>query len=724
MKRRPSLRAALLASAAIVPTLAALAFAQEPITEQPPPPPPAASADTSGVVVLDEITVAASKTGEPVATTLASVSQVSEQELEILQPMNASDIFFGVPGVTGQSDARRTQTSVNIRGLQDFGRVAVIVDGARNNFQRSDHGTQSVFWVEPEMLKEATIVRGPVANIYGSGAIGGVVVLETKAADDFLLPEERTAAALTGRYETNGDGFMTSATAAARISDAFGVIGNVVYRTADDFEDGDSDTVDGTGFDVIAGMAKATIRPADAHEIELGWIGNHDEWVEEAGAARDTELDQNTFTAEYDYSDPDNNWLDLHIGAYLNDTDQRQVQLEDEEQYDEETGEIVVVPAGAERGFALQTVGFDVWNTSRFDGYGLSHEVTYGGDWFRDEVETDDPIGGGEVYTPSGERQAYGAFLQDRVGYSDWLEIVGGVRFDGYSLDGTVDGEDVSSDGRRLSPRITIGVSPFERSALAGLQLYGTYAEGYRSPSVTETLISGLHPSGVTFPFLPNPDLEPETAKTTEFGVNYVRDGLFLPGDGLRVKAAIFNNDVDDYIELVTLTPAILGGDPECSFVPTPGRIPICVRYENVAEARIRGFEFESFYDAGRFFGGFNVTVLDGENLVTDEPLATVPPAEVTARLGFRFLREKAVVGGEVRHVFEDDDVDEPFVDNYTLVNLFAAYAPNDNFRFDLRLNNLFDETYANYLNVVGGEAVFEQGFNAKIGATIRFGAV
>ena len=64
-------------------------------------------------------------------------------------------------------------------------------------------------------------------------------------------------------------------------------------------------------------------------------------------------------------------------------------------------------------------------------------------------------------------------------------------------------------------------MSPFESVGLGGLQVYGTYAEGYRSPSLSETLISGLHPAGVSFPFLPNPNLKPEIGKTSEIGVNY-----------------------------------------------------------------------------------------------------------------------------------------------------------------------------------------------------------
>jgi hemoglobin/transferrin/lactoferrin receptor protein len=432
-----------------------------------------------------------------------------------------------------------------------------------------------------------------------------------------------------------------------------------------------------------------------------------------SGPGRDTELDQHTLTARYDYADPENQWIDFHLNGYLNDVSQHQVQRGEEIQFDEDTGLPEVIPAGTERSFDLRTTGFDVWNTSRLDTFDFHHAVTLGGDWFRDEVETTDPVGGGDVYTPSGERQAYGAFVQDRVEYSDWLEVIGALRFDGYSLSGEVDGEDVSSEGERLSPRLTVGVSPFERTALSGIQLYGTYAEGYRSPSVTETLITGLHPAGVVFPFLPNPDLKPETATTYEVGLNFTRDGVFQDSDGIRVKTALFRNDVEDYIGLQRVLPGAFGGDPDCPFnPPIPGvpSIPLCFQYVNVAEVRIDGFEFESLYDAGRFFTGFTATLLDGEDRETGERLLTIPPAQLTARLGFRFLDERLVVGGEVNHVFEEDEIDAPLAEDYTLANLFAFYQPNENVRFDLRLNNIFDEPYANYLNAASGAEAWSRG--------------
>ncbi|TIW70634.1 MAG: TonB-dependent receptor, partial [Mesorhizobium sp.] len=155
--------------------------------------------------LLDKILVL-SRTGETAIQSLASASHVDREQLDRRMATTPNEMLLGVPGVTVQADARRVSSSINIRGLQDFGRVAVIIDGARQDFQRSDHGTQSTFYVDPELIKSVDVIRGPVANTYGSGAIGGVVFFDTKDAEDFLKPEESWASALTGRYESNGKG--------------------------------------------------------------------------------------------------------------------------------------------------------------------------------------------------------------------------------------------------------------------------------------------------------------------------------------------------------------------------------------------------------------------------------------------------------------------------------------------------------------------------------------
>ncbi|TIX02742.1 MAG: TonB-dependent receptor, partial [Mesorhizobium sp.] len=162
--------AALLAGAAAIALLTPSANAQQAAqptadqqqAEQAQTPEEAAPA---GATLLDQILVI-SRTGETAIDSLASVSHVDQEQLERRMATTPNEMLLGVPGVAVQADARRVSSSINIRGLQDFGRVAVIVDGARQNFQRSDHGTQSTFYIDPELIKSVDVIRGPVANTY------------------------------------------------------------------------------------------------------------------------------------------------------------------------------------------------------------------------------------------------------------------------------------------------------------------------------------------------------------------------------------------------------------------------------------------------------------------------------------------------------------------------------------------------------------------------------
>ncbi|TGQ39646.1 TonB-dependent hemoglobin/transferrin/lactoferrin family receptor [Mesorhizobium sp. M00.F.Ca.ET.216.01.1.1] len=711
--------AALLAGAAAITVLAPPAKGQQAVQTDQQQTDPSDKADeakpsVAGATLLDKILIL-SRTGETAIESLASASHVDKEQLERRMATTPNEMLLGVPGVTVQADARRVSSSINIRGLQDFGRVAVIVDGARQDFQRSDHGTQSTFYVDPELIKSVDVIRGPVANTYGSGAIGGVVFFDTKDADDFLRDGETWAASATGRYESNGKGWTTSATGAYRFNENWDALANIVYRNYSDYKDGGGDTVEGTGFDVLSGLLKTTIRPTDNSELKLGWVGSSDGWNEISGdtPVNDVDLKANTFTARYNITDEDKSWLDLHINASYNKTNLDLTSLIPQNRFDPVTGLPVVLPAGSASTFDVGTSGIDIWNTSRFETGGIAHELTYGGDWVGDDVETGGTAGGDSFYTPSGKRDVSGAYVQNKLTW-DWLEVVTGLRYDSYSLKGSSS----ETSGDRLSPRITVGVSPFESARLSGLQFYGTYAEGYRSPSITETLISGNHPAGVSFPFLHNPNLKPETGKTVEFGVNYSTNGIIQVDDALRLKAAYFNNNVDNYIDGVTLS----------AYDPTSGcpfglGIPICFQYQNFAKAKIRGFEMEGVYDAQWGYAGLSASIIDGHTISYDgerADLVTVPSSQVTAQLGLRFIEDRLIVGGEVQ--YNGKPKGNAVAKDYTLVNAFASYQVTDNFKVDFRADNLFDVKYANPLNASTTSVVYEPGITLKLAATMRFG--
>src|SRR5690606_22190075 len=154
-----------------------------------------------------------------------------------------------------------------------------------------------------------------------------------------------------------------------------------------------------------------------------------------------------------------------------------------------------------------------------------------------------------------------------------------------------------------------------------------------------------------------------------ELGINYALEGLARPDDALRIKAAYFHNDIDDYIGDGFIPPS-----PGTACWP-PSDIGGCVRYQNLHSAEIKGVEREGFYDAGRYFGGLSLSVIDGHQIEQDgtrSDLETIPSTSVTASAGMRFLEERLTVGGEVQ--FNKAPKGADFADDYTLVNLYADY--------------------------------------------------
>jgi hemoglobin/transferrin/lactoferrin receptor protein len=309
-------------------------------------------------------------------------------------------------------------------------------------------------------------------------------------------------------------------------------------------------------------------------------------------------------------------------------------------------------------------------------------------------VTSRDFRGNGNVTTPSGKRTVSGGFLQWKANYSHWLEIVSAARYDHYQLSsgGT------SSSGSRVSPKITVGVTP-----VPGITPYVSYAEGYRAPSLTETVISGAHatgggpalfvcPDGTTgvFCFVPNPNLRPEVGKNKEVGVNLKFDSLFVKDDSFRGKINGFQNDISDYIDAVSYGPTL---------IPGFGTYNQYYQYQNIPAARIRGFELETMYDRGAWFVGVNATLQKGYNTQTGIGLTSVQPRRATTTAGIRLLERKLVLSAQWSAVSANTDIPAGYVPStaYNLVNVYASYQATKNALINLSVENLLNKYYRPY---------------------------
>jgi hemoglobin/transferrin/lactoferrin receptor protein len=669
---------------------------------------------------LDTITVAASKTEERAIDALAPVSVVTLDQIQGLQPKRLADIFYNVPGVSFQDRGDDAANAINIRGLQDFGRVAVVVDGARQNYQRTGHNANGSFFLDPELVGGVDIVRGPTANIYGSGAIGGVVSFRTKDIDDVVRPGERWGVDMSGSYGTNKDRRLGSIFGGVRADPTVDVFGGAVYRTQGNYKDGAGTEIGNTGNEIAAGLMKVTVRPAEGHEIKFGAVFQDYQYnigqfnrgpvltaaqraLFQGSSVYASDAKNYTGTVTWKYSRPDDMWFDWNATLYGNRTDNDQVKT----YHNSTSGAAFCGPGsfgnnisgcvGDKRGYLLDTVGIDVNNTTRFNVGGWRNALTYGFDAFQDDVKTFDSRGNSNVTTPSGQRTVSGGFVQLKNNYSTWLEIVSAIRYDRFDLDSG----NVSAGGDRFSPKITVGVTP-----VAGFTPYVSYAEGYRAPSITETLIAGEHatgggpplfpcPSGNVglFCFLPNPALRPEVGKNKEAGLNLKYNDVFTSGDSFRAKFNVFRNDIDDYIDLVGSTPipAIL--------TPVPGLFSQFYQYQNITHARIEGFEAETLYDAGTWFVGVAGHLIRGKNTETNIGLATITPRKITTTGGVRLLDRRLTISAQWSSFGANNDLPAGYLPStsYELVNLYLTYQATRDITLTASIDNLLNQYYRPY---------------------------
>jgi hemoglobin/transferrin/lactoferrin receptor protein len=678
---------------------------------------------------LDTITVAASRTEERAIDALAPVSVVTLEQIQGRQASTLGGLLYNIPGVWVQDRGDEPSTSINIRGLQDFGRVAVVVDGARQNYQRTGHFANGSFFLNPELISSIDIVRGPTANIDGSGAIGGVASFRTKDIDDVVRAGERWGVDVKTILGTNQGRALGSAFGGVRVTPNVDFFAGGTYSTQESYKDGTGFEVANTGNRLTAGIAKVTVRPADGHEVKLGTIFQEDLYsvgqpprragdpnitnpsgtISTGGTSiYKTDVKNYTTTLGWKYSQPDDRVFDWDAKVYWNRTENDQIKTaHTSTAVSAFCGNLVPGNAvsgciGSNRGYLLDTVGFDAHNTSRFEYMDWRHAVTYGGDAFQDNVKTADLQGTSDVTTPGGRRTVSGGFVQWKANYSDLLETVSALRYDNYRLEsGTT-----TSGGDRLSPKITIALMP-----VAVVTPYASYAEGYRAPSITETLVNGSHaaaspfsaffrcPSGTpgpgadsTFCFVPNPNLRPEVGKNKEIGFNIRKNDLFAAGDSFRGKINFFRNDITDYIDTVAFG------------TPLFGVIFPFLQYQNIAKARIQGFEAETMYDTGLWYVGLSGTYQDGKNLQTGFGLASVPPQKITTSAGVRLLDRTLILSMMYTSAFANLNIPPTYTPatSYQLVNLYLQYQPTRDLTLNFSVENLLNQYYRPYAIPIG----------------------
>lgn len=618
-----------------------------------------------GALALDSLTVLGAggiNANDWVYDEPRSVSVISREQMDNRPARHAADILEQTTGAYSSVSQQDPALSVNIRGIQDYGRVNMNIDGMRQNFQKSGHGQRNgTMYIDSELLSGVTIDKGTTGGMGSAGTLGGIATFNTVSASDFLAPGKELGGKLHASTGDNGTHFIGSgilalgnetgdmllAASERHLGDYWpgnkGDIGNI--RINNDTGNYDryaesikNNKIPDTNYRMHSRLAKVGWNLPANQRLQLSYLqtqtaspiagtltnlGTRPPY--ELGWKRTGYSDVMARNAAFDYSlAPEGvDWLDFQAKLYYVDTQ------DDSDTYSTSS----LLDNGYATRTRLRTYGAQAQNTSRFSlAPGHDFRANYGLEFYYDKATSDSSREGMEGVTPAGNRSVGSLFANLTYDYDGWLTLEGGLRYDRYRLRGqtglsypdlakdgqryTIDNPckalrltgcstttredwDVDRDQGKLSPTLAVAVRP----SVEWLELYTTYGKSWRPPAITETLTNGsAHSTSTQYP---NPFLQAERSRAWEVGFNVQQPDLWFEGDRLVAKVAYFDTKVDNYINL-----AIDRNKPGL-VQPSIGN---AAYVNNLSKTRFRGLEYQLNYDAGVFYADLTYTHMIGKN--------------------------------------------------------------------------------------------------------------
>jgi len=621
----------------------------------------------------------------PVAATVVEGEDLANQQADDFE-----ELIGDIPGVTIDGGPRGISQEPNIRGFRDE-QIVLRFDGGRLNFGQAHRGR---FFVDPALVQRVEVVRGGGSTLFGSGALGGVISVETVDAADLLEPGQTMGGRLSFGFNSNGDQPNGSSTVYADYGTVDLLFSLAARSVTTDLQSGDGTAIPFSQIDAANGLFKIGIEPSPDSRFELSYSLYQDDALVPANSSglptgsnpvvdRDAEVQD--FRLSWDYAPAASDWIDLSVLFYG-------TRLEIEE---------AVIPPGAPRldQTRYDTYGLEIVNRSSLN-IGAPVDLVYGIEAFRDTQEgTRD--GAPRLAFPNAEATTIGVFAEATLGLTDRLDLIAGARFDSYERDPN-DPTLAPVSEEFFSPRIGLSYRPNDN-----WQIFGNIAQAYRAPTLSELYNSGLHfATPGPFPpnnfFVPNPNLRPEESLQFEIGTRFDGFDVFRSGDQLSFSANAYYATVDDFIES---TVNITAGTTTSA---------------NVASATLWGFEAEVDYDAQDWFLGAGLSIARGEN-DAGGALGSIPQDRLTLEGGVRPWDDWEL-GARATLAAEQDRVPAGGTpgDAYQLLDLYATWTPEGgplgNATVRVGVDNVFDEQYTIYPN-----GLAQLGRSFEISATFTF---
>lgn len=655
--------------------------------------------------VLDEMVVSATRSEKKLLDTAASVSVITDKDLDKMHINNLDEAFVKIPGVyVGRLSGIGSTTSQTVmRGVNAANSVAVLVDGVQVN----DSYNGSVTWsaIPVDMVKRVEVLRGPASVLYGGNALAGVINIITKDVD-------KTSVNLKLSYGSNNTQ-NHSLYVAGKASDKLdfnvnyekkktdGYITDPVLSSKAVFVAETTTTNTGAKRWIIGNKGK---RQWDENTVGVGFKYHFDE-------SKSLALDFTKNEYEYSYSAPTSYFGDDIIkkaGTYFSTPGEKASNKYNMTYNDSENGWKAVV------GYSDQYKQHDTSISKATDSskpntrfsfdlqknqtISANNNAVFGLNYRKDEMDatvykladkfnSDSKIAVDSM--ASGTNKSFSAYVMDEHKFSDRWTATAGLRYDKWSTDGRIllpnKTEAINYDESTYdnwSPSLSVMYKPEADSSV-----YLSWGKAFEAPSLYR-MYSSSYSSNVYN--IANPNLKPQKAETFELG--YKKDLNNKSAIGVSVydtkyKGLLYKNSLG----------VVDGMNATC--------------YQNAGEAEAKGFELElnhNFDDKWSAFLNYtyqNPVIKKALKATEKDKYVTAIPKEVF-RAGVTYSDDKwsgMLTGEYISKRFSKTDNSDTVngvygsYDPYFIMNMDISYSFNKNYTLTASVNNILDRDFFNY---------------------------
>lgn len=431
------------------------------------------STRSAGTIVLEEdlmnletAVVTGTRTPKLLKNSPVLTRIISTKDIERSDALHIGDLLQSeLPGIEF-SYAMNQQVTLNMQGFGGNS-VLFLVDGERLAGETLDNIDYNRLNLDD--VARVEIIKGAASSLYGSNAVGGVVNLITKRAEDpwSVRLDARRGAHNEQRY---GAGIGLSGKRLNSLT-------SVQYHSIDSYRmknEGDYNTFYG-GFDY---QIKERLEYAPTERLRL--TGRAGYYFRERFSSSETHDRYRDFSggvkAEYKTGSDGN--AELYYGF---------------DQYDK--SDLLVFNGTDIRDYSNVQHTLRGLYTRRI---GNRHTVTAGGDWMRDYLMSYQFDGKGYYIQHTAD-----AFAQFDCSLSDRWNLIAGLRYDFFSRKRL----------NHLSPKLSL------MYRFGGWAFRGSYAGGFRAPTLKEMYMS-FDMAGI-FMIYGNPDLAPESSQNLSLSAEY-----------------------------------------------------------------------------------------------------------------------------------------------------------------------------------------------------------